>query len=245
VATTYVTVTHRDPVAILRLESDSAGVWLTPALEAALQAALDEAEHDPGVRVILLTAASGPCVVGRSGPGVGPEGALALGNCSKPLIAAFPGDLIGIGLEWSLACDLRVVGKNARLGLPQVSLGELPDGGGTQRLPRLIGPTRALHMLLTGDTISSEQGLEQGLITLVAPDDDPCTAALALADRIAATAPVAAAYVKEAVQRGMDLPLVHGLQMEADLNFLLQTTTDRSEGLTAFFARRPPRFTGE
>ena len=231
--------------AILTLDCGSAGVWLTPVLEAALQSALVAAEDDPGVRVVVLTAAAGPCALGRSEPGVGREAALTIANCSKPTIAAFPGDWLATGLELALACDLRGAAAGARLGLPQVLAGELPDAGGTQRLPRLIGPARALQLLLSGECADTAAAQAMGLITLAAPAVDPLAAALPLAERVAASAPVAVAYAKEAVLRGADLPLLHGLQMEAALNFLLQTPRDRAEGLAAFFARRPPRFAWE
>ena len=152
---------------------------------------------------------------------------------------------LGQGLELALACDLRLAVQGAMLSLDQVSRGELPWDGGTQRLPRLLPPGVALDMVLTGRRMSAEEALAFGLVSAVVPTEALGQRAAELAEKIAAMAPIASVYAKEAVLKGLDAPLDQGVRLEADLAILLHTSRDRAEGIGAFLQKRKPRFTGE
>ncbi|MBI4638552.1 MAG: enoyl-CoA hydratase/isomerase family protein [Candidatus Rokubacteria bacterium] len=168
----------------------------------------------------------------------------AMDRCPQPLIAAIRGYAFGGGLELALACDIRLAGDDARLGLTEIDLGIIPGGGGTQRLPRLVGRGKALEMILTGARIDAREALRIGLVERVVPAAEVLSSALELAKALAAKAPVALRYAKEAVMKGLGLPLEDGLRLEHDLATLLRTTQDRVEGARAFLEKRKPRFTG-
>ena len=165
-------------------------------------------------------------------------------RCPQPIIAAIRGYAFGGGLELALACDIRIASEDARLGLTEIDLAIIPGGGGTQRLPRLVGRGRALEMILSGARIDAREALRIGLVERVVPAAEVLASALALAKTLAAKAPVALRYAKEAVVKGLELPLADGLRLEQDLATLLRTTEDRIEGAKAFLEKRKPRFTG-
>ena len=165
-------------------------------------------------------------------------------RCPQPMIAAIRGYALGGGLELALACDIRIAAEDAQLGLTEISLAIIPGGGGTQRLPRLVGRGKALEMILTGARIGAPEALRIGLVERVVPPGEVLAAAQELARALATRAPVALRYAKEAVVRGLELPLAEGLQLENDLATLLRTTEDRLEGARAFLEKREPRFTG-
>ncbi|OLD69090.1 MAG: hypothetical protein AUF63_01525 [Candidatus Rokubacteria bacterium 13_1_20CM_70_15] len=169
----------------------------------------------------------------------------AMDRCPQPIIGAIRGYALGGGLELALACDIRIAGEDAQLGLTEVNLAIIPGGGGTQRLPRLIGRGRALEMILTGARIDAREAWRIGLVERVVPAADVLAAARELARTLAEKAPVALRYAKEAVVKGLELPLADGLRLENDLATLLRTTEDRVEGAKAFLEKRKPRFTGK
>jgi enoyl-CoA hydratase len=166
-------------------------------------------------------------------------------RCGQPIIAAIRGFALGGGLELALACDIRVAGEDSQLGLTEVNLAIIPGGGGTQRLPRLVGRGKALEMILTGARIDAREALRIGLVERVVPAGEVQSAAQALARTLAEKAPVALRYAKEAVVKGLGLPLDDGIRLENDLATLLRTTEDRIEGAKAFLEKRKPRFTGQ
>jgi len=168
----------------------------------------------------------------------------AIANISKPTIAVLQGNTLGQGLELALACDLRIAEHGASMGLPQVTQGAMPWDGGTQRLTRLVGRTRSLELLLTGQIIESQKALELGLVNEIVNDGSGLSTALHLAKTIAQKAPIATQYVKEAIIQGAESTILQGLRLEADLNFLLHTTSDRKKGITSFSKRTIPKFTG-
>jgi enoyl-CoA hydratase len=135
----------------------------------------------------------------------------------KPLIASLHGHVVGAGLELSLCCDLRIAGESARLGLPELALGYLPAAGGSQTLPRMVGPGRALHMILSGEPVDAAAALAAGLVQWVVPDAELAAATAALARRVLARPARALRLAKEAVVGGLDLPLAAGLGLEARL----------------------------
>ena len=165
-------------------------------------------------------------------------------RCPQPIIAAIRGIALGGGLELALACDIRIAADDALLGLTEVNLAIIPGGGGTQRLPRLIGRGKALEMILTGARIGAAEALRLGLVERVVPAADVLTAALDLARELAGRAPVALRYAKEAVVKGLGMSLDDGLRLEGDLSTLLRTTEDRLEGARAFLEKRKPNWKG-
>ena len=164
-------------------------------------------------------------------------------NC--PTIAAINGDALGQGLELALACDLRMCSQKAVLGMPQIKAGEMPWDGGTQRLARLVGKAKAMELILLGETIDAGEAQRIGLVQRITPPDDLMTAVMDLAHKLAAKSPVSLAYVREAINKGMDLTLDQGLRLEADLYYLIHTTDDRTEGIKSFREKRRPQFKGK
>jgi len=165
-------------------------------------------------------------------------------RCPQPIIAAIRGYALGGGLELALACDIRIAAEDAQLGLTEINLGIIPGGGGTQRLPRLVGRGKALEMILTGARIPAAEALRIGLVERVVPAAGLMKATQELARSIADKAPIALRYAKEAVVGGLGLPLHDRLRLENDLSTLLRTTEDRVEGARAFVEKRKPRWSG-
>lgn len=168
----------------------------------------------------------------------------ALGRLSPPTIAAIGGDAIGPAWELALGCDLRLAADHVRVGSPEVRFGRLPAAGGTQRLTRIAGPAVALRLLLLAEILDASTAQGLGLLHRIVPADSLGTSLEAVLDGMRASAPIALSYVRETVRAATNLPLADGLRLEADLAVLLQTTSDRAEGLGAFLARRSPRFEG-
>jgi enoyl-CoA hydratase len=171
--------------------------------------------------------------------------AASVAGIEKPVIAAVNGDALGAGLELALACDVRIAAQNAHFGFPEITSGLIPVNGGTQRLPRIVGKGKALELILTGEIIDAAGALEIGLVTKVLPPESLMTEVEALAKTMAGKAPISLRYIKEAINKGLDLTMEQGLRLEADLYFLLHTTGDRTEGIRAFQQKRPPEFKGQ
>ena len=171
--------------------------------------------------------------------------AASVAGIEKPVIAAVNGDALGEGLELALACDVRIAAQNAYFGFPEVTSGLMPTNGGTQRLPRIVGKGKALELILTGEIIDAAGALEIGLVTKVLPRESLTNEVEALAKTMAGKAPISLRYIKEAINKGLDLTMEQGLRLEADLYFLLHTTGDRTEGIKAFQQKRPPEFKGQ
>jgi enoyl-CoA hydratase len=171
----------------------------------------------------------------------------AVAAIPKPTIAAVTGYALGGGCELALCCDLRIAGDNAKLGQPEVLLGIIPGAGGTQRLPRLIGPSRAKEIIFTGRFVAADEALRIGLVDRVVAPDDVFTAAFELALRLAAGAPYALRAAKEAIDSGLEVDLATGLELER-LQFAgLFATEDRTIGMESFIAHGPGKaeFTGK
>ncbi|HEX9579495.1 MAG TPA: enoyl-CoA hydratase-related protein [Gemmatimonadales bacterium] len=168
-----------------------------------------------------------------------------LETCGKPVIAAVNGFALGGGMELAMACHIRVASSNAKFGQPEVKLGIAPGYGGTQRLPRLVGKGRALDLVLTGRIIDAEEALRIGLVTRVVPPDQLLPEAEKILRTILAMAPRALELAMEAVDRGLEMSLDEGLQLEANHFGLLAATQDMREGMAAFLEKREPRFTGK
>ena len=169
---------------------------------------------------------------------------LAVDQFPKPTIAAINGFCLGGGCELAMACDIRIASEKAKLGQPEINLGLLPGGGGTQRLPRLVGMGAALKLLYTGDFIRADEALRIGLVDEVVPAGDVAARAKELAEAIAAKSPVALRLIKQAVRTSMRTPLDEGLRQEVSLFALAFASEDMKEGVDAFLNKRKPNFTG-
>lgn len=206
---------------------------------------------DDGLRVVILTGKGPVFSTGRKVPlDVGAitrmQVARAIAALPMPVLAALNGDASDHGLELALAADLRVAAPDARFWFSAPTEGMFPFDGGTQRLPRLIGPAWARDMLLTGRRLDASQALAIGLVNRVADSRGAVLhQARQLADSIMLGSPLGASYAKEAIMSGTDMALPHALGLEADLNVLLQSTRDRAEGIASFLERREPDFKGE
>jgi len=220
---------------------------------------LKKVRADDDIRVLILTGAGEKAFVagadinelsqqtpvnGREFTLYGQEIFHRLETLGKPVIAAINGFALGGGCELALACTLRVAGRNAKLGQPEVKLGIVPGYGGTQRLPRLCGKGVAHELILTGEMISADEALRVGLVNRVVEPGELLATAEALAKKIVANAPLAVKYALEAVERGMEMPQEEGLYLEATLFGLCCATQDMREGTRAFLEKRPPKFEG-
>ena len=169
----------------------------------------------------------------------------AVARLEPPTVALLGGDAIGVAWELALASDLRIGSAATHVGSPEVGWGRLPSAGGTQRLVRVAGPTAAMRLLMLGEILAAGAALDLGLLHWVVQPSELSACSEALVADIARAAPLALAYTKEAVAGSADLPFDAGLRLEADLASLLQTTSDRVEGIAAFRERRPPRYRGQ
>lgn len=243
--------------------------WITlrsPVIDAgvirALRDACDSASEEADVRAIVLRAEGDEFSTGwdwEAFAGVSPEELLeslrtagVLGDpfgcfaeSSKPVIAAVNGDALGGGLALALAADIRIAAEGARFGLPESDSDLLPVGGAVQRLARLVGRGRALEMVLTGEPIDAAEALRIGLVGEVVARGDLDARTQAIAERLAERGPLALQYAKEAIVRGLDMPLEQALRFETDLTVILQTTEDRAEGVRAFLEKRRAKFKGK
>ncbi len=222
--------------AAVALKGDPAvrGVILTGAGTRAFAAGADIAELSrQDVRLARERARRGQAMVS------------AFERMGKPVVAAVNGVALGGGCELAMGCHVRIAAETAKFGQPEVKLGLTAGYGGTQRLPRLVGAGRALHLLLTGETIDAQEALRIGLVTRVVPGEQLLAEAAKVLRAILANGPVAVALTIDAVLRGVDAPLADGLAVEADLFGLVAATRDLKEGTRAFLEKRPPEFTGE
>ncbi len=163
----------------------------------------------------------------------------------KPIIAAINGACLGGGCELAMCCDLRVAVEGARFGQPEIRLGIMPGWGGTQRLPRLVGKTRALELLLSGNMIKADEAKEIGLINKTVPSDKLISQAKLIAHRLVKLAPLAIKEIKRAVNEGLNTGLFEGLKLEGDCFLKVLETEDAKIGISAFLSKKSPRFKGK
>jgi enoyl-CoA hydratase len=216
--------------------------------------AADELNADPEVKVVIITGAGEKTfAAGLDVKEVEGKSVTEMKDCSrdasarvaaieKPVIAAINGLALGGGLEIALCCDLRIASEGARFGQPEVTLGIIPGGGGTQRLSRLIGAARAKELLFTGQMIDAQTALHMGLVSKVVPPDTLMEEAMALATTIAAMPAVALKMIKHAVDHGINMDLNSALTYEGECFVLSYTSEDGREGLRAFVEKRKPNF---
>ena len=232
---------------------------LNNQVRAELKAAIRRAAGDAAVRAVILTGAGDKAFIAGADiaefEGKSPvEQWRDMSNdpvydvpeeCPKPVIAAVNGFCLGGGMELALACDIRIASNAAKFGQPEVVLGIIPGGGGTQRLPRVVGVAAALRMILTGEMIDAAEALRVGVVSEVTEPAQLIPRALAIAEVIAAKSPVAVASAKQATRAALSLPLEEGLRMERSLFAMCFASQDKVEGVRAFLEKRPPEFPGK
>ena len=257
----FISVEQEGAVAVVTIDHPPVNALSAPLLEE-LEAELERLDADDGVRAIVLKGAGERAFVagadisefpslreaasedsGGSARGIQKLGA-RMDASRTPFIAAIHGFCLGGGLELAMCCDIRVASEDAQLGQPEIKLGLIPGGGGTQRLPRFVGLGRALLLNLTGDFIDARTAYEWGLVEKVVAREELLDAALGMARTIAARSPVSVAVLRELARTTRDLPLEEGLRREADGFRRCLESEDGAEGVAAFLEKREPQFTG-
>ncbi len=246
------------PVAYLELVNPPLNL-VTRELTEQLHAALGRLASGDDIRAVVVTGRGERafCAGSHIGEFEGLRGRVAegkllleklvyrqLADLPMPTIAAIEGDALGGGLELALCCDLRIASAHARLGMPEVRLAVLPGSGGTQRLPRIVGPARAKELILTGRIISAEEAHRIGLVNEVVPTGEARPRARAVADEIASRGPLAVREAKRLIDAAIDLDLDAGLAAELDASERIFASEDMLEGANAFFGKREPRYRG-
>jgi len=247
-------------VAVVTIDNPPMNALSAPLLEE-LEAEIERLDADDTVRAIVLKGAGERAFVagadikefpslrdaateeGGSARGIQKLGA-RMDAARTPFIAAIHGFCLGGGLELAMCCDIRVVADGAQLGQPEIKLGLIPGGGGTQRLPRLVGLGRAQLLNMTGDFIDAATAYDWGLVEKLVPPEGLLEAALAIARTIAARSPVSIGVLRELARTTRDLPLEEGLRREADGFRRCLESEDGAEGVAAFLEKREPQFTG-
>ena len=224
-----------------------------------LRTAFEDARDDTAIRGVILTGAGNKAFI--AGADIGELAHVAafeaeqssrfgqdvldlIENLGKPVIAAVNGFALGGGCETAMACTIRLAVDTAKFGQPEVTLGLVPGGGGTQRLPRLVGKGRALQLILSGEMISAQEAYRIGLVNEIVPAADLVTRAEAILKKIASNAPIAVKFALEAANKGLDTSQGEGLLLEASYFGLCAATEDKKEGTTAFLEKRAPQFHG-
>ena len=249
----------KDGIAYVTLNRPKVLNALNKATWQDLRTAFEDARDDASVHGIILTGAGDKAFIAGADiselatvSAVQAEESSSFGqdvlnfieNLGKPVIAAINGFALGGGCETAMACTIRLASEHAKFGQPEVKLGLLPGGGGTQRLPRLVGKARALQLILSGGIISAAEAYRIGLVNEVVPAADLITRAEALLREIFANAPLAIKYSIEAVNKGMETSQAEGLALEASFFGLCAGTEDKREGTRAFLEKRAPQFQG-
>ncbi|MEK1895873.1 MAG: enoyl-CoA hydratase-related protein [Rhizobium sp.] len=224
-----------------------------------LKAAFEDARGDETVRGVILTGAGDKAFIAGAdiselaqvaafeaerSSRFGQEVLDIIENLGKPVIAAVNGFALGGGCETAMACTIRIAVESAKFGQPEVSLGLVPGGGGTQRLPRLVGKGQALQLILSGEMISAQEAYRIGLVNEIVPAAGLIQRAEAILAKIGANAPIAVKFALEAVNKGTEASQSEGLLIEAAYFGLCAATEDKKEGTTAFLEKRAPKFRG-
>ena len=249
-------LSREDAIAVITLNRPPANA-ISEALIRELGAALNEVQGDDAVRAVVITGAGdrifcGGADLGSAFSGGDIEAFIRFGNSvmrkmerfPKPIIAAINGHAMGGGCEIDMACHLRLLKETARMGQTESNLGIIPGYGGTQRLPRLIGRTKALEFLLLGTQIPAAECLSLGLVNRLCKEGETLSDAKALARQLARRAPLATAAIIAAVDEGLESPMARSIDVELDAFMPTLRTEDAAEGIQAFFAKREPDFKG-
>jgi enoyl-CoA hydratase len=241
-------------IAIITFNRPDAMNALNNQTRAEFAAAIGEVAADNDIKVLILTGSGKAFVAGsdikefsQTTPYIA-HNIQRLGEMveklEKPVIAAVNGFCLGGGNEIAMACDIVIASEKAKFGQTEINIGIIPGGGGTQRLPRLIGVCKAKELIYTGDIISAEQADRLGLVNRVVPVDELMPVARELAGKIAAKSAAALKLAKTSINRGMQTNLESGLKYEYELYSLALSLEDRAEGVNAFLEKRPPKFIG-
>jgi len=246
-----------DDIVVLKLNRPQVRNALNLEVRQRLAAEATRYAADPVIRCLIITGSEQVFAAGADIGEMaefGPIEAMArnvqqywrtLMDCPKPLIAAVEGFALGGGLELALCADIIVAGEGAKLGLPEVKIGILPGGGGTQKLARLIGSKRAMLLLLTGRMFGAAEALSMGVVSEVAPAGQALARALDVAREIAAMPPISVQQIKEIVHAGLNAPLDTALMLERKALLLQFATRDQKEGMRAFKEKRKAKFEGK
>ena len=246
-----------DGIALLRMNRPEAMNALNNAAREELAAHFEALNADGNVRVIVITGNEKAFVAGADLKEFADLGTAdwaftdarrmwrIVSACPKPMIAAVNGFALGGGCELALHCDIIIAGENAKMGLPEIQVGVLPGGGGTQRLARAVGKYKALKMMLTGEWVSGQEASDMGLASEAVPDEKVLDRAMAIAHKVAKMPPLGAKYIKEVTLAGMDASLETGLMLERKAFEILFSTADQKEGAAAFIEKRKPEFKGK
>ncbi|MFN2616743.1 MAG: enoyl-CoA hydratase-related protein [Thermoleophilaceae bacterium] len=252
----HVLVEQRGAVGLARLNRPEARNALSPDVMEELASALEGWDGDPSVRCGVVAGGDDYFASGADIRAMAERSfqealvASTVGFWSRvaavrtPLVAAVSGYALGGGCELALICDMIVASEQAELGQPEITLGIIPGGGGTQRLARVVGKQRAMELVLTGRRIPAEEAERLGIVNRVAPPDRWLEEALELAEKVAKRPPLAARFAKQAVLAAEETALSAGLAQERRLFELAMATEDRVEGMTAFLEKRKPEFKG-
>ncbi|MBO3746379.1 enoyl-CoA hydratase/isomerase family protein [Streptosporangiaceae bacterium NEAU-GS5] len=254
--TEFVRVETADGIATIRLDRPKMNA-LNRQVQEEIAACARQVDTDPAVYAVILYGgervfAAGADIKEMAGMSYADMAAhsrvlqdcfTAVARIGKPVIAAITGYALGGGCELALCADFRVAGEGAKLGQPEITLGIIPGAGGTQRLPRLIGPARAKDLIYSGRHIDATEALAMGLVDRVVPDADVYTAAQTWAASFVGGPSLALRAAKQAIDSGLDVDLPTGLELERLHFSALFATTDAHEGMTAFTTKRPPTFT--
>jgi enoyl-CoA hydratase len=231
---------------------------LNATVRAELVRALDQLRIDDGVRVVVITGAGDKAFIAGADIGEFAERTPIEQRASmvernifdeiagfpKPIIAMINGFALGGGCEVALACDVRVAARSARLGQPEIKLGIIPGGGGTQRLPRLVGLGQTMRMVLTGELIDAQEAARIGLVDVLVEDAELRPRTMEIASAMAAHSPLSLRLAKQAVRAAQEMPLSAGIAYERELFITAFGSNDKAEGIAAFLEKRPPGFTG-
>lgn len=254
-----VLVTREDRLAVVTITNPPVNALNRKVMEA-LESVFDSLASDAALGAVIITGAGEKAFVAGAdisefptlnrdnGEALSRRGQLIfqkIADFPAPVIAAVNGFALGGGLELALACDIRVLAENARVGLPEVTLAIFPGYGGTQRLPRFIAPGKAKELIFTGEMIDAAEAYRIGLADHLVPAGQAPARAREIAAKILQRGPVAVRLAKEAVNRGLETTLEEGQKIEASLFGALCDTADKNEGAWAFLEKRPPRFTGQ
>jgi len=250
-------VAKEDSLGVLTLNRPDALNALNSRMVDEIISALLDFEPDDDVRCVIMTGSERAFCAGADIREMSTQSTVdmirtnlflslwrSVGIFPKPIIAALSGYVLGGGLELAMACDILIASESAKLGQPEINIGIIPGGGGTQRLTRAVGRYKAMEMILAGSTIAAEEARQYGLVNRVVPRERFLEEAKALGREIASKSPIAVRMAKQAINKAYELGLTEGIEFERQLFYQLFSTEDKVEGMKAFLEKRKPQFRG-